>query len=247
MSQGLFTGLWDLVFPPLCIRCRQFLNPADKKWQLCSTCRRRIVLNRPPFCQCCSRPLPDPFSLLCKTCQHAPRHFDRAWAATLYNEEMSHLLYKFKYGQKTALRHLFAELILSFIETYHLPRDDWDLIIPIPLFPSRQRERGFNQSEFLARLLSNRLAIPLVADHLKRIRPTRFQATLTQKERWTNLEGAFKMKSPVVVAGKNILLIDDLLTTGATTSAAASVLKISGAASVFVLTLSVATEKNINR
>lgn len=244
MSRTFIEGLWDLVFPPLCIHCKKLLSPSDKRWQLCPDCRRLLVANRPPFCLSCSRPLTDLTALFCPTCAHHPRHFDRAWAAAVYTKTMGELLHKFKYGQKTALRHFFFHLMTSFIRTYHLPTAKWDLIIPIPLYPSRKRERGFNQSELLGELLSQSLGISMATSVLKRVRPTIYQAKVTQKERWTNIAGAFRMKSPVAVAGGNILLIDDLLTTGATSSEAARVLKAGGAVSVDVLTLAIATERH---
>ena len=246
MFPGLITGLRDLVFPPLCIGCHHLLTPSDKPWQICPNCRQRVIRNRPPFCQMCSRPLSHFSKPFCKTCRRLPRAFNQAWAATFYTDKMSDLLFKFKYGQKTGLRYFFSHLMLAFVETYRLPLATIDLIVPIPLHPSRQRERGFNQSELLAALVSRRLAIPLSAGHLVRVRPTGFQARLRQKERWTNLEAAFKMKSSLAVRGKNILLIDDLLTTGATSSGAAQVLKTAGAATVYVLALAVAIDKPNN-
>jgi len=173
-----------------------------------------------------------------------PRSFDRAWASLLYNEELGRLLFRFKYGQKTALRHFFSEAMMSFIATYHLPIEQIDLIVPVPLHPSRQRDRGFNQSELLAERLADNFQISLSRNNLKRVRPTRFQARVSQKERWTNVEGAFRIKSPIEFAEKNVLLIDDLLTTGATSSEAARVIKAAGGQQVFVLTLAIATEKH---
>ncbi|MCB9772662.1 MAG: ComF family protein [Candidatus Omnitrophica bacterium] len=122
--------------------------------------------------------------------------------------------------------------------------ENCDLIVPIPLFPTRQRERGYNQSQLLAEIIADELNIPLESKNLLRIRHTPNQARLSQKERWTNIEAAFKMKHPNTFRHKNILLVDDLYTTGATVSQAARILKTGGANQVYVLTTAIATLKS---
>jgi len=149
------------------------------------------------------------------------------------------MIYQFKYNQKTYLCKPFARLITNFIQIYHLDITQFDIIIPIPLFSSRLRERGYNQSQLLAEQIAGKFRIDLSLKNLVRTRNTEHQTFLTEKERWTNIGGAFKIVNSAKFSGKNILIIDDLLTTGATVSEAAATLKDSGAKTVGVLTLAI--------
>jgi len=146
----------------------------------------------------------------------------------------------FKYNQKVFLRHYFAKLMIAFIKKYYLDIHQFQMIIPIPLAATRLRERGYNQSQLLATILSKHYNITLSFNNLIKIYDTKPQALLSQKERWTNIHKAFKIKNSNKIKNKNILIIDDLLTTGATTSQAAGLLKESGANIVGVLTLAIA-------
>ena len=153
---------------------------------------------------------------------------------------MKNLIHQFKFGQKTMLRHLFSELMASFIRSNYFDIRQFDHLVPIPLSATRLRERGFNQSQLLAELISREFKVPLSTAVLSRIKNTSSQSLLHQKERWTNIKGAFRIKNQFHTIGKNILLIDDLLTTGATSSEAALIIKNAGAKRVGVLTLAVA-------
>jgi ComF family protein len=145
----------------------------------------------------------------------------------------------FKYHQRTSVRKIFRHFLAEFSMRYHIPLKAFDHILPIPLHPVRLRERGFNQSQLIADIISKDHGIPILANTLSRIRPTNPQSLLGQKERWTNMEGAFRMKNNFNINNNSILLIDDLLTTGATASAAAQALKVAGAKRVdlFVIAL----------
>ncbi len=240
MFRDLLSGLTDLVYPACCILCKNPLGPLEKTSQLCFVCQGKLQKNRPPFCRRCSRPLENAAHHFCLNCQHMPLEFDRAWGVFLYNNIMQRLLHLFKYGHKTSLRHFFGEQITSFIHDYRLDFQNYDLIVPVPLFPTRQRERGYNQSLLIAQILSEELTIVLDSKNFLRIRHTPNQARLGPKERWTNVEQAFKIKPFHNFKDKNILLVDDLLTTGATASQAAKVLKVAGAIKVDVLTIAIA-------
>ena len=206
---------------------------------LCFACAHSIQFNVPPFCVKCSRHL-NKFirESYCQECHTSKPAFDFAWGACLYNETLQNLLHAFKYEQKTLLRHFLVEQMTSFIETYHLDIHQFDVMVAIPLSTTRLRERGYNQSHLLAQGLSWHYGIPL-ADHLIRVKHTTSQVTLNRKERWTNLTGAFKIKHSFDFFEKNVLIIDDLLTTGATASEAASTLKAAGTKTVGVLTLAI--------
>ncbi|MBU0467803.1 MAG: ComF family protein [Candidatus Omnitrophica bacterium] len=196
------------------------------------------MFNIPPFCPKCSRHLgKHPKYSKCKNCSRSELFFDFAWCACFFEDPLKELIHKFKYDQKTQLSDQFCKLMIHFIQEYCMDIEQFDLIMPIPLHPARKRERGYNQSFLLASKISKSFNINLNINLLIKVKNTKNQSLLSKKERWTNITDAFKIKNPNAVKNKSILLIDDLLTTGATSSEAAKVLKISGAKTVGVFTL----------
>ena len=153
---------------------------------------------------------------------------------------MKNLIHLLKYRRKTVLRHFFADLIFAFIDTYHLDLTSFDYLIPVPLSPARSRERGFNQSELIGQIISSQTRVPLLLNTLLKSRHTQSQTVLGSKERWTNIQGTFKINPNTNLISKNICIVDDLLTTGATADEAARTLKQAGALRVDVLTLAIA-------
>ncbi len=129
--------------------------------------------------------------------------------------------------------------MIDFIDRHHVPVQLFDLIAPIPLHPVRLRERGYNQSALLSLALSRHYGISHSEDLLIRQKMTSSQTELGAKQRWTNMEGAFRIKNPSEVEGKSVVLVDDLFTTGATVHSAAETLKSAGAARVGALTFSI--------
>ena len=129
--------------------------------------------------------------------------------------------------------------MIDFIDRHHIPIKQFDLISPIPLHPVRLRERGYNQSALLSLGLSRHYGILHTENLLVRQKATQTQTELGAKQRWTNMERAFRIKNSTDVVGKNVLLIDDLYTTGATLHSAAQTLKTAGTKRVCVLTFSI--------
>jgi ComF family protein len=152
---------------------------------------------------------------------------------------MTELIPRYKFHNKTALRKTFAAVIRHFLGHYGIVIQG-DFITPVPLHPARLRERGYNQASLIAKILSEAITIPLAPNELERVRHTPRQSELGQKDRFTNIQGAFKMKPSSELMGKRIILVDDLLTTGATASEAAKTLKAAGAVEVTVIALSIA-------
>jgi len=223
MLQAFLQGAFELIFPDNCLLCRRFLNSLHQR-QLCAGCLELLVLNPTPFNR---QSASDPLA------------FDHAWSACLFNEPAQKLLHAFKYNSKTSLCKTFVPLMITFIDRHSLPLQKFDLIAPIPLHPARLRERGYNQSALLSLALSRHYNILHSENLLIRQKMTPTQTGLGAKQRWTNMEGAFRIPNPTDIEGKNIILIDDLFTTGATVHSAAQVLKTAGAAKVGVLTFSV--------
>ena len=236
-----FTGFCDLVYPHTCLLCKKFIQSADKKIPVCSNCQQTIIKNKPPFCGRCSRYLgSDNEQLECKECRRHTPFFDGAWCACLYNDALRKLIHLFKYGEKTSLQYFFLQRIFSFLKEYNFDIKDYEIAMPIPLHKTRMRERGFNQAQLLAQKIARELNIPLSTGNLQRIRNTKNQARLTQKERWTNIKGAFTITDSFELFDKSVLLVDDLLTTGATASEAARILKMAGAKKVGILAVAIA-------
>ncbi len=242
MLSGIFEGVKQLVFPSNCFLCRDHLADGSHS-QVCPSCLGAILRNIPPFCFACSRHLTH-YSVdgVCPSCRDLKRHYDRVWGTCLFDEEFGRLLYAFKYHGKTGLHKTFLPLLREFIDQYHVPLHQFDFVSPIALHPVRLRERGFNQSEILSAQICRAYQRVHQPALLCRVRPTQTQTHLDQKQRWTNLQGAFKIHPAFAaadVADKSILLVDDLLTTGATADAAAQCLKEAGAAHVGVLALAI--------
>ena len=158
--------------------------------------------------------------------------FDAAYSYGFYEDRLRDLIHVYKYGRVEPLAQPLGRLL-----ALALPRDQtFDVLVPMPLHWRKRWQRGFNQSALLAREVSRRAGIP-VAHALRRVRNTSAQAGLTNAKRRANVSGAFRPSKPAVLRGKRVLLIDDVLTTGATASACARALKLAGAAQVTLLTL----------
>jgi len=188
------------------------------------------------FCVCCRTPFLNDAPLdehgRCGLCRRGVNGFDLAYSYGAYEDELRTLIHLFKYQKiKTLARPLGEWLVRS------LPLDQkFDLVTPMPMHWLRQLERGFNQAELLAVPLAKRLNVPIVAA-LQRVRQTPKQAGLTNAKRRANVAGAFRVNRRVEFAGKRVLLVDDVLTTGASAGAAAAALKKAGAKHVTILTL----------
>lgn len=182
--------------------------------------------------------------VLCRACRLAPPPFERAVASATYDGRMRDAIHAFKYGRlKPAGRPLGRLLAVAIAQLADQAPSEL-LVVPVPLHHSKFRGRGFNQARLLAAeavaLLKDThpaWRLTLAPETLMRQRATESQAGLTPRQRRINLRGAFRVSEPEVVAGKDVLLVDDILTTGATARAAGKTLLASGARSVWVATL----------
>ena len=161
---------------------------------------------------------------LCGLCRRGVRGFDAAYSFGFYEDELRELIHLFKYGRVQPLAKPLGRLL-----ALALPRDqEFDVIVPMPLHWRKRWQRGFNQSALLASEIGRRANVP-VKSALRRIRPTATQAGLTNAKRRLNVSGAFRAWKRPALTGKRVLLVDDVMTTGATAASCARALKIAGA------------------
>jgi ComF family protein len=186
---------------------------------LCPACAGDLPMSPSSCCPQCAEPTTH--GERCGACLKEPPHFDRAVAVFRYDFPVDRIIHALKYGHQLAVAEWLGQRLGEFIE----PGEN--LILPMPLHPERLRERGFNQSMEIARVLGKRLNLTVDRSSLNRNRATLPQADLPLKERHRNVRGAFECSADMT--GKNILLIDDVMTTGATLNECARVLKLHGA------------------
>lgn len=239
MFRRLIQGLTEIVYPKTCLSCKKKLSIEAKDIFVCPQCWVKIKKNLPPFCISCGRQLQKRWlsKNICPACQKKNLHFDRAFSPCAYDGVIKELIHKFKYGGKDRLGRHLSRLMTEFIKEYDLPMDFIDCIIPIPLHKTRLREREFNQAQILSRSVAEEFKKDVLVDAVERYRHTKTQTDLEIHERADNVKDSFRVTDSGAVKGKNVLLIDDVLTTGATSSEVASALKKAGANIVFVLTL----------
>ncbi|PLX84929.1 MAG: amidophosphoribosyltransferase [Desulfuromonas sp.] len=230
------SGLLDLLLPPACPLCGRQLQSGGPAAPFCSACQKGIHPLVSPSCPRCALPFTSDAGSdhHCEACIRKPPPFAWVRAAGLYEDSLRRAVQRFKYEGAIyldrALSHLLAQALQGDRERF-CP----DLLVPVPLHRSRLRQRTFNQALLLARALGRRWDVPAAADLLERTRPTPAQQGLDARQRRRNLKGAFALRRPL--AGRRILLIDDVMTTGATARECSAVLLKGGADAVGVAVL----------
>jgi ComF family protein len=228
--------LLDEILPHRCLGCAVMI---DAEASLCADCWRQLTLIGSPFCRLCGYPLPQVVAAapLCGACAADPPVYDRARAALRYDDGSRRLILRFKHADRTDIARTFGRLMVTAGRDL---LDDCDLIAPVPLHRWRLLQRGYNQSAMLAQVLHRATGVPLVPDLLQRTVSTRSQQGLSGHQRQRNItSSAFRLHpwQRSKVAGKRILLIDDVLTTGATVAACTRVLRQGGAEAIDILAL----------
>ena len=233
-APDLIRGIASLIYPPACTICSA---PVGSTEYLCAGCEAKLSRIVPPFCAKCSEPFDGAITTTfsCANCAHQKLYFDAAVSAYRSRGIARHVILNFKYGRQIHLRHLVSGWLISALNDPRLRNRRFDLIVPVPLHPARQRERGFNQAALLAKQLGSHVGTPVRAV-LQRVRFTTTQTAFDRAERIQNLRHAFRLRRNADVRRLDVLLIDDVLTTGSTLSECARVLKENGAESVFAAT-----------
>ncbi len=223
-------ALLNLFYPPHCALCERV---APVRRYLCAACEGGVRRIEAPWCAGCALPLDGAVTadVHCPRCREQALWVDAAVAACRMGEEVREVVHRFKYGRERHLRHPLAGWLGETLPKF--PEPPADAIVPVPLHPTRQRERGYNQAVLLAELLARGAGVPVVMA-LQRVRYTPSQTRLDREGRIENLRNAFALRQNAPVKSRHLLLVDDVLTTGSTVNECARILKQAGAASVRV-------------
>ena len=233
-------ALASIFFPAPCWICDDPLTSASLI-PICDLCLGEMQRIEGLQCEGCGRPFASPvvseaIEKLCFVCRRGSYHFERARSYGFYNDALSGAILLLKYESLTRLGAWFADRLVPIVRREYRSMD-FDAVVPVPLHPSRQRERGYNQAELIARPLAKRLGIKMATYLLVRTRPRPPKSILTLKERWESVRGAYETRTGAKVDKLRILLVDDVFTTGATLDACAKALREAGAASVHGVTV----------
>src|SRR5260221_7684489 len=238
----------SVFFPANCRICEELLTRANGI-PICGGCLASFVPVGKKVCEICGRPMPPVTSSmtstegakqLCPICREQPGKekriyaFDRARSYAVYEGALVRAILLLKFERMEPLGVWFAERLAEVVKAEGL---DADVVVPVPLHRNRERERGYNQADLIARPLARRLKLPHRAVLLVRTRPRPDKHVLSLEERWESVRGAFATRPGSQVDNLRVLLVDDVMTTGATLDACARALRAAGAKSVTGLTV----------
>ncbi len=238
LAASLATSALDLILPPRCPGCRTIV---DEDGRFCGDCWTELAFITDPMCATCGLPFETDAGAgsVCGECAGAKRPYDRARSALRYQGTAVPVLLGFKHGARTHLAKLMAAQMAR-----HLPASGADLIVPVPLDRRRLAKRGYNQAGLLARALSKHGGIAVGIDTLIRVKPTQSTAGVSRAGRFRAAKGAFRVNRALPEQAR-VVLVDDVMTTGATVESAARALKKAGAARVDVLVYARAMKSDI--
>lgn len=233
MRSKLYRWSWaalDLLFPPNCASCG---NPGQR-W--CQVCRAQVIRIESPFCNLCGQPTNN--AELCCRCKDKPTKLTaiRSWA--VFDGPVRNALHRVKYFRDVALAEVLSHELHIFVKELNWPLN---LILPVPLSKQRLKERGYNQAAILARPLAWDMGLPIQEKALRRIKDTASQVGLDYDQRKKNVSDAF-VAVEKLVARKNVLVVDDVATSGSTLDACADALWAAGVSKVYGLTLTRAVQ-----
>jgi ComF family protein len=234
-------GLTSILFPAPCGLCGEILSEAGRI-PICRSCLDQLTPWNAPLCPRCGRPFVSTVAVagvehpLCHGCRREMYDFDFARSYGAYSSPMARAIVMLKYQQVTPLAGWFAERLLRVVRE-NTEQFAADIVVPVPLHRARQKERGYNQAELIARALAKRLELPCRPHLLVRTRPRPEKQRLTVHERWQSVRNAFDMREGAQVDKLRVLLLDDVLTTGATLDACSRALRDAGAAHVAAITV----------
>lgn len=228
----------NLVYPDNCRICGQRRATKAQSY-VCHECRKDIRQITPPVCSLCGRQFEGDITVefTCEDCRNRKIYYDRARSAVYYDGTVVKALHAYKYNNAMWFEPFLAQMLIEKAKI-EICNGEWDCIVPVPLHFVRKNERGFNQAERLSNHLSKAVKIPVNARILKRVKYTETQTALERHKRGENVKNAFALRDrDLNINGLRIVLVDDVMTTGATVNECAKTLRKGGASSIFVLTL----------
>lgn len=230
-------GALGFLYPECCQICLKARSTPAEGF-ICPDCKTSIKLIEPPFCETCGRPYEGAITnrFECENCRQQKVDFTTARSAAAAQDVLLDIIHRYKYQRALWFEPVLTDLLISKAKP-DLARQSWDFLVPIPLHPTRQREREFNQAERLARCLGKATGIAVQANLLRRTRLTTSQTLLSRDQRIVNVRNAFALDNREKLTGGRFVLIDDVFTTGATANACAKLLRAGGADEVCVWTV----------
>ncbi|MCD7980756.1 MAG: ComF family protein [Clostridiales bacterium] len=204
---------------------------------ICAACKKSLVYVSDAYCMKCGKPLEEEQEAYCADCKKRNHYFEQGRALYSYQGALRPSLYRLKYSNRREYAVVYGREMAKYLGKW-IRRMRIARIVPVPLHPSRQRKRGYNQAALLAGEIGRQLGLPVDQKLLYRVKKTEAQKSLTGQERRKNLSQAFQVRGEIL-PGERILLVDDIYTTGATADAAALCLRRSGRCLVFVLSAAI--------
>jgi len=242
MIEYITEGLFNFVFPLDCQICEKPIRES-KGYSICEDCLQTIELIEHPYCIKCGKPLllTDFFKqnreALCLDCKRKKYSFEFSRSVGIYSKVLKKCIHLFKYYREKKLARPLGKLMVDYL----LKNDEFkkriDLIIPVPLHKNDLKNRGFNQSFLLGKVIGDYFSVPVQEKVLVKKKFTPYQVNLSKKEREKNILKAFSVERPEKIKGKNILILDDVFTTGSTVEECAKELMKARANNICVLTL----------
>lgn len=230
--------LFSLLFPDVCPFCGRVLDKRASEL-ICERCRFKLPHIYEPRCKKCGKPVEKEEQEYCMDCEQHKHYFERGFAVWEHQGAVARAIYQFKYHNRRIYSRPFAREMAKSYESY-IYQWNIDLIVPIPISRKRRRKRGYNQAVLLARELRNITGIPYDEKCMIRIKDTVAQKKLDVRGRRANLRNVFEWKGEEhLIKGKNILLVDDIYTTGSTIDETSRILKKIGAKNVYFMTISI--------
>ncbi len=230
-------GLLDIFYPRHCFACNKSLHE-EKNTYICGSCLEILRKTEVKRCSKCGLKLGPGITSSnkgCPECKNASLRFEKSFFVSDNTEPIRTLIHQFKYKKQICLATPLGSLLTNLLHQETIC--EIDLVVPVPLHWKKKQERGFNQSELMAKKICKKLSIPISTNNLYRIKNTLSQTQLSHLQRQKNVKGAFNVKNPEKFFQKNILLVDDVLTTGMTASECAKSLENIGTNKVFLIAL----------
>ncbi|SEW08759.1 ComF family protein [[Clostridium] fimetarium] len=226
----------EIIYPSTCPICTQVLDKnIDEKVYICEKCRKKLSYIESPRCLQCGKPVDNAETEFCYDCSRVKHIYSQGVGVWAYTDEIKNSIYQFKYHNKREYGEFYGFELKNRYESI-IKNWDADVLIPVPLHKSKQRKRGYNQAEIIAKSIGKLLDIPVDSQLLKREKKTLAQKELNDKERLKNLENAFKIEEKVVKYDK-VIIVDDIYTTGTTIDSCAKILIDAGVVKVYYISL----------